>query len=145
MTGLSQSQCKLAKISKMLCSVYICSFTRKGIQYFAASQLEKNGVSESDYYRTELGKLRTFDSKVLKHKFVFVYQMRLLQKSTLNELPSTESHMTILHVSLKTLHFLVMFISNVMYITITAIGNYIKVNILENQTGINSTKKLITG
>ena len=71
--------------------------------------------------------------------------MRLLQKSTLNELPSTESHMTILHVSLKTLHFLVMFISNVMYITITAIGNYIKVNILENQTGINSTKKLITG
>ena len=53
--------------------------------------------------------------------------------------------MTILHVSLKTLHFLVMFISNVMYITITAIGNYIKVNILENQTGINSTKKLITG
>ena len=71
--------------------------------------------------------------------------MRLLQKSTLNELSSTESHMTILHVSLKTLHFLVMFISNVMYITITAIGNYIKVNILENQTGINSTKKLITG
>ena len=71
--------------------------------------------------------------------------MRLLQKSTLNELPSTESHMTILHVSLKTLHFLVMFISNVMYITITAIGNYIKVNIPENQTGINSTKKLITG
>ena len=71
--------------------------------------------------------------------------MRLLQKSTLNELPSTESHMTILHVSLKTLHFLVMFISNVMYITVTAIGNYIKVNILENQTGINSTKKLITG